>query len=142
MLLVEPVLREAVDHAAALDRDHELRVRAHELDLLLLDVERQRVAPVADVVAAVDLLHEPLAVPLLDREVAQDGSPVLLGMEAKVLPKALAHHLEVLDEQVRLVLAVELGVLPSLADVVELPERGRLLVPGHFVDEIDHEERS
>ena len=113
VLLVEPVLGEPVDHAAALDRDDELRPGRDELDLLLLDVERDGVAAVADVVPAVDLLDDPLPVRLLDRQVADHRGAVLLRVEPEVLPQPLAEDLEVLDEEVRLVLAVELRPPPT-----------------------------
>src|SRR5207249_11737549 len=77
-VLVESVLHEAVEHTARLDGEDELRVCLDELDLLLLDVVRNRIPGVADVIAAVNPL--PIAVPgdFLDRQVPDDARAALL----------------------------------------------------------------
>src|SRR5207245_7356001 len=107
------VLHEAVEHAAGLNGQDELRVRLDELDFLLLNVVRDCVARVANVVAAVDPLSVPGPRDLLDRQVPDDARSALFRTQFEVLPEELCDHLEVLREEVRFFLRMELRDVPS-----------------------------
>src|SRR2546425_263364 len=136
-VLVEAVLHEPVEHTAGLDRQDELRVRFDELYFLLLDVVWNRIAGIADVIAAVDPLS--IAVPgdLLDRQVPDDARAALLRTEFEVLSEELRDDLEVFREEVRFLLGVELRDVPAFGDVVHLPQRRRLAVPDHVPNELE-----
>src|SRR5438093_4482147 len=136
-VLVEAVLHEPVEHTAGFDRQDELRVRFDELYFLLLNVVWNRIAGIADVIAAVDPLS--IAVPgdLLDRQVPDDARAALLRTELEILPEQLRDDLEVLREEVRFLLGVELRDVPAFGDVVHLPQRRGLAVPDHVPDELE-----
>src|SRR5437867_5647257 len=136
-VLVEAVLHEPVEHTAGFDRQDELRVRFDELYFLLLNVVWNRIAGIADVIAAVDPLS--IAVPgdLLDRQVPDDARAALLRTELEVLPEQLRDDLEVLREEVRFLLGVELRDVPAFGDVVHLAQRRRLAVPDHVPNELE-----
>src|SRR6266571_3439095 len=136
-VLVEAVLHEAVEHTAGIDGKDEIRIRLDDLALLLLAVVWDRVAGIADIVAAVDPLS--IAVPgdLLDRQVPDDAGPALLRTELEVLPQELRDDLEVLREEVRFLLRVELRDVPAFGDVVHLPQRRGLAVADHVPDELE-----
>src|SRR5437867_12148451 len=116
-VFVEAILHEPVEHTAGLDREDELGVRFDELDFLLLDVVRDRVAGIADIVAAVDPLS--IAVPgdLLKGQVPDDTRAALLRTEFEILPEELRDDAEVLCEEVRLLLGVELRDVPAFGAV-------------------------
>src|SRR2546427_7693971 len=136
-VLVEAVLHEAVEHTAGLDREDELRVRFDELDFLLLDVIWDRVAGIADVITAVDPLS--IAVPgdLLKGQVPDDTRAALLRTEFEILPEELRDDLEILCEEVRFLLGVELRDVPAFGNVVHLPQGRGLAVADHVPDELE-----
>src|SRR3972149_6524059 len=70
-----------------------------------------------------------------------NSSGGLLGPELEVLPQALRYDLQVLREQVRLVLRLELPEVPPLGDVVHLTKRGRLALRDHVPDKVEHVHR-
>src|SRR5438128_6423334 len=136
-VLVEAIFHQSVEHAARLDRQDELRVRFDELDLLLLDVVRDRIPGIADVIAAVDSL--PIAVPgdFLDCQVPDDARPALLRADLEVFSEELRDDLEVLREEVRFLLRMELRDVPAFGDVVHLPQGRGLALPDHVPDELE-----
>ncbi len=137
--LIEAVLDEPVPHTAGLNCKNELGVVVEKLDSI--GVVRDLVATLADVLLTVDL---PLATTGLfaDLQRPHHGRAGLLGAHVEVLAAHVGDDLQILDELIRLVLVVELGLLvvPGLGEVVQLPQGGGaalLQLAGEELDGVD-----
>ena len=134
-LLGVPVLDQPGEHTSCLDRHDELRVARVDLERVVLDLVGHRESRLGYVVDAVHLLHALLG-HRGEVDVPVDVGTGLLRPQLEVLPHAAGDGLQVLRQEVALILAVELGVVPSLGDVVHLPQGGRFAVADHLVDEV------
>src|SRR5208283_1192419 len=89
------------------------------------------------VVLAVDQLEAPPGW-LPDPHRAVDTCTVFLGPEVEAFPGYIGDDLEVFHKEVALVLCAELRPLPSLRDVIHLPECRGTVLDELLLDKTDH----
>src|SRR2546428_6890575 len=88
-VVVEPILDEPVEHAARFDCENKLRVRLDELDLLFLDVVRDRIPRIPDAIPAVEPLALTGSRDFLQRHVSHYARPPPPRAPLEGLPEAL-----------------------------------------------------
>ena len=129
--LPEPMIVEALKHAAGFDGEHETCIGA---EAQMLDRARNAVGPAPEV-GAVDLDRAPRRRISVDHgEPAGHRAAVRFGIEAQLLARQAVHRrhrLDVVHDGVRLGLLVEAAIAPVLADVIGLALGGEIVVLDH-----------